>query len=65
MNEFSAHADQKDLIEYALNIKRQGDLEKIFVVHGEQEQSLTLQQLLKDNTGIEVIVPERGGRYTI
>jgi metallo-beta-lactamase family protein len=43
LNGFSAHADQKDLVEYARDLKERGPLKKIALVHGE----LTAQQALK------------------
>jgi metallo-beta-lactamase family protein len=35
LNGFSAHADQRDLLEYAVALKERGPLEKIALVHGE------------------------------
>jgi metallo-beta-lactamase family protein len=35
LNGFSAHADQRDLVEYALALKERGPLGKIALVHGE------------------------------
>ena len=35
LNGFSAHADQKDLVEYATELKARGPLKHIAMVHGE------------------------------
>ncbi|MBW1708790.1 MAG: MBL fold metallo-hydrolase [Deltaproteobacteria bacterium] len=54
---FSAHADKNELLHFLkesnLNIK------KIALVHGEEEQSLSLAQHLKDE-GLTVMVPHSG-----
>ncbi|MBN1884714.1 MAG: MBL fold metallo-hydrolase [Candidatus Krumholzibacteriota bacterium] len=51
---FSAHADQRDLLEYVEPLR--GTLKRIFVVHGEEEQSETLAALLAER-GFDVHVP--------
>jgi metallo-beta-lactamase family protein len=57
MNAFSGHADRSDLLEYINRIK---DLKKVFLVHGEESQSISLQEYLKE-TGVEnVVIPYRG-----
>ncbi len=64
LNAFSAHADKIELLEYIRNIK---DLKKIFVVHGEADQS----EALKDNIQLDIkfagdiIVPELGQEVEI
>lgn len=55
---FSAHADRKELLEYVENTK--DTLQGVFVVHGEEEQSLALAEGIK-GLGIQnVIVPSLG-----
>ena len=55
---FSAHADRKELLEYVENTK--DTLEGVFIVHGEEEQSLALAEGIK-GLGIQnVIVPGLG-----
>jgi len=54
MNAFSAHADQRDLLEYVVPLK--GRLKKIFLVHGEQDQSEKLSALLAEK-GFPVQIP--------
>ena len=54
MNAFSAHADQRELLEYVAPLK--GRLKKIFLVHGEQDQSEKLSALLAEK-GFPVQIP--------
>lgn len=62
MNAFSGHADRSDLLEYITNIK---DLKKVFLVHGEESQSLSLRDFLKESGVPAVEVPARGETYTV
>jgi len=62
MNAFSGHADRSDLLEY---IKKVKSLKKVFLVHGEESQSLALREYLHE-TGIKnVEVPHYGETHTI
>lgn len=63
LNELSAHADQKDLVQYVENIK---DLKNVFLVHGELSQSQPLQALIEDKqTAITVNIPSIGQVFEI
>lgn len=65
-NAFSAHADSKELREFAAAAAKGGKLRKLFLVHGEAEQMEGLQALLKqDLPGCDVIIPHRGERFSI
>ena len=56
MNEFSAHADKNDLMRWVGDFARKP--EKVFVVHGEDDQSLPFAERLRTDAGIrEVVVP--------
>lgn len=61
MDEFSAHADKNDLINF---FKKQNPkkLKKIFLVHGENEEIESLKITLMDMGFKEVYVPERGDK---
>jgi metallo-beta-lactamase family protein len=59
--EFSAHADRNDLINWV----KQGRWEKIFIVHGEEQASLSLAKALEDTGFTSVIVPESGQSFEI
>jgi metallo-beta-lactamase family protein len=54
MNAFSAHADQHDLVEYVSPLK--GRLKRVFIVHGEEDQSNKLSAHLASR-GFSVHVP--------
>jgi metallo-beta-lactamase family protein len=56
MDSFSAHADRNDLLQYVENAKK--NLKKVFVVHGEEEQSSALAQGIVDLGIPEVSIPE-------
>lgn len=58
----SGHADQHELREYVQNLGEGKDgLQKIFVVHGEEDQALCFGEALrKMKPGAEVVVPVRG-----
>jgi len=56
LSEFSAHADRNDLISFTKRV----DPDRIFLVHGEEEQIESLQDALKD-IGYKVDVPEEIG----
>ena len=55
-NEFSAHADRNDLIEFAKKV----DPKKVFLVHGEKKQIESLGEAL-ENLGYQVEIPEVPG----
>ncbi|MCM8778468.1 MAG: MBL fold metallo-hydrolase [Candidatus Omnitrophica bacterium] len=58
MNAFSGHADRNDLLNYVKKAK--GTVKKIFVVHGDPDQSEALVEGIKELGIKEVYVPEVG-----
>jgi metallo-beta-lactamase family protein len=60
-DEFSAHADRNDL----LNWIKQGKWQKIFLVHGEAGSARSLASALTEAGMKEVIVPELGQSFEI
>jgi len=52
---FSAHADQKGLVEWVKNFSTKP--QKIFLVHGEPEARDTLAGIIEEEAGIEVVKP--------
>ena len=54
INAFSAHADRNDLLNYALKFKDK--VKNIFIVHGDEDQSEALLELLKEN-GLPAYLP--------
>ena len=57
-DEFSAHADRNELIDWASKGRKRW--RQVFVVHGEESASLSLAQALKDIGLPNVVVPELG-----
>lgn len=60
---YSAHADQSDLLTFVS--KAQTSLKKVFVAMGEPGASTFLAQRIRDELGIEALVPERGISYKL
>jgi metallo-beta-lactamase family protein len=58
ISSYSAHADQKGLLEWVDAIRK--PIKKIFVVQGEEEPANALAQKMKDDLGIEAEVPQMG-----
>ncbi|MCA9935362.1 MAG: MBL fold metallo-hydrolase [Ardenticatenaceae bacterium] len=64
INGFSAHADRKELLEWAGHFHKRP--QHTFIVHGEEEASNALANGLQSEQGYtNVIVPELGQRITI
>mgnify|MGYP006268581075 CR=1 FL=1 len=59
---FSAHADQKELLEWLSAFQ---DSPRIFVVHGEEETSLLFADLVKERYGFAIHVPLKGESYEL
>lgn len=61
--EFSAHADRNNLIDWVMQGKDRW--QKVFVVHGEPESSNALAEALMDNGIREVIVPSLNESFVV
>jgi metallo-beta-lactamase family protein len=56
---FSSHADKDELLNYVRGCGQR--LKRVFVVHGEEEQSLIFADAIREmNPALEVVVPEEG-----
>ena len=55
---YSAHADQPQLLGWVKAMRR--SVKKVFVVQGEEDQSIPLAQKIMDELAIEAYVPMRG-----
>lgn len=64
MDYFSAHADQKGLINY-LKFSPSEKLKNIFLVHGEEEQSLALKEKIAAKGYTNVFYPEKGDTFDL
>jgi metallo-beta-lactamase family protein len=57
-NGLSAHADRQELLDYVRSVTPAPG--KVFVVHGEEKQALSLAAAIQaEHAGIEVVVPQR------
>jgi metallo-beta-lactamase family protein len=63
MGGLSAHADGDDLLQYVKDVAN-GRLKKVYLVHGEVEESQALQKRIKD-IGLEVDIPQSLTHITI
>jgi metallo-beta-lactamase family protein len=63
MDEFSAHADHNDLINWITRGKE--SWQKVFLVHGEPDATSSLAQVLKENGLRDVIVPKLGESFEL
>lgn len=60
---FSAHADSDALVRFVSHSK--DTLKKVFTAMGEPKSSIFLAQRLRDELGVDAIVPERGKTYEL
>ncbi len=60
---FSAHADQKELLEWlgAFTVKP----EEVFIVHGEETVSLEFEKIVQEKLGLNTHVPQKGEELEI
>lgn len=63
-NGFSAHADRRDLLEFVQALDPPP--KKIFVVHGEEKQALSLAAAIRaEHSKIDVTVPDQGSEHAL
>jgi len=65
LNGFSAHADQRELLDYADRCRRGGPLSQIALVHGDFEPQKVLAELLGQRGHPRVAIPAPGDRLVI
>ena len=63
LDELSGHADQHELLEWVRPLA--SHLRKVFLVHGEPQQSETFAKLLRSTYGLEAIVPSPGQSFEL
>jgi metallo-beta-lactamase family protein len=59
---FSAHADQKELLEWVGSFTSKPE---VFIVHGEEETALEFEGIVKQKFGLVTHVPRKGEEFTI
>ena len=65
LNGFSAHADQKALVDFAVATRDQGHLTTIAMVHGEPKSQSGLRAVLTERSFVSVHAPVAGDKITI
>jgi metallo-beta-lactamase family protein len=63
LDELSAHADQGELIRWIEPLVP--SLRRVFLVHGEPEQSRTLAELLRSAYNLDVAIPAPGQSFDL
>ncbi|GAB6886856.1 MBL fold metallo-hydrolase [Desulfothermus okinawensis JCM 13304] len=63
INGFSAHADQKQILEWIKNFKN--PKMKVFLVHGEYESQKVLAEKIKEQFGFDVYIPDYLEEYEL
>ncbi len=59
---FSAHADQKELLEWIGSFTSKPEL---FIVHGEEKTALEFESIVKEKLGLVTHVPHKGEEFDI
>jgi metallo-beta-lactamase family protein len=62
---FSGHADRNELLDWIDAVRQRGNLQKIFLVHGEDEPRAALAEGLAERGMPFVYQPKRGNRHDI
>ena len=60
---FSAHADQEQLLAFVDEARDY--LQRVFVVHGEQDAALNMTQMIRDRLGITAEAPSYGEKFDL
>ncbi len=60
MDEFSAHADANDLMDFVKAMHERRPLKKVIMVHGEDDQTLPFAQRVRETLDLDVVVPKYG-----
>lgn len=63
INELSGHADQQELLAWIAPHAKA--LKRVFLVHGEVEQSQPLAALIRETYGLDVVIPDRGDSFLL
>ena len=59
---YSAHADSPQIIDW---ISKVSNVKKVFLVHGENDQSVILSKLIRKKINIDVEIPQQGESFNL
>ncbi len=62
---YSAHADQAMMLDWIGKAKQDGNLQKVFITHGEYHSSSVLRQKIIDQIKVDAVVPEMGESFEL
>jgi len=62
MDAFSAHADRSDLLDYIHKVK---GVKKLFLVHGDDDQTSKFKSVLEENKYKNVVIPNPGETFIL
>ena len=67
MNGFSAHGDSEELLDFIFHVRERsgGELERVFLVHGEKPGQEALAERIRDTMKLEVHIPARGDSFDL
>jgi len=65
INGYSAHADHNGLLKWLKDAQDRGNVQKVFMVHGEVESAMALADAAREQGVPEVYVPERGETFDL
>ncbi|MBK7582006.1 MAG: MBL fold metallo-hydrolase [Myxococcales bacterium] len=65
LNGFSAHADQRDLVDYSLEARKRGSLEQVVLVHGDPTPMRVLSDLLGEKGFRKVHSPDPATKLSV
>lgn len=65
MNGFSAHADQRDLVDFACHCRERGPLKHVALVHGDLAPQKVLSELLRGKGIKKVSIPASGDTLSL
>ena len=64
MDSFSAHGDQKEMIDF-LNPLDKSRLKKTFLVHGDYDAQTVFKGKLNENSFANIDIPEQGNEFEL
>ena len=59
---YSAHADSPQILDW---VSKVSNVKKVFLVHGENDQSVILSKLIREKINIGVEIPQQGESFNL